>query len=159
MISLKPNKLIARAAATAALTTLLGASVVAQAEGPTWDPKKSVALPSGAVVYKNLNKAIKMADVWGNRATGPHGTFGKFVANFETPLHTHTFAYHGVVVAGVMTNPFGKMKQKNPPKMTAGSYWYVPAGMPHSTACVSKTPCQFYFVSDGAFDFIPVKAK
>ena len=159
MVSIIPNRLIARAAAAAALTTLLGVCAAAQAEGPTWDPKKSVALPSGGMVYKNLNKAIKMAGVWGNRATGAHGTFGKFVGNFETPVHTHTFAYHAIVVAGVMTNPFGKTRKKNPPKMAAGSYWFVPAGMPHSTACVSKTPCQFYMTSDGAFDFKPVKSK
>ncbi len=160
MRSHKPNMLIARALAAVALTTLLGAGASAQAKkGPTWDPEKPIAMPSGKVVYKAVNKAIQMGSAWGDRATGPHGTFGKFKAKFLTPLHTHTFAYHGVVLAGVMTNPFGKTLEKNPPRMPAGSHWYVPAGMVHATACVSKAPCQFFFTSNGAFDFIPVKTK
>ncbi|MFV2093221.1 MAG: DUF4437 domain-containing protein, partial [Hyphomicrobiales bacterium] len=138
MRGFKPNQTIIRVAA-AALLSLLGASGVALAEGPTWDPLKPVAKPSGEVEYKNVNEAIQMADVWGDRTTGPHGTFGKFPANFDTPLHTHTFAYHGVVLAGVMTNPFGKTLEKSPPKLKAGSYWYVPAGLPHATSCVSDT--------------------
>lgn len=154
----KPNTLTARVI-TLALAIGLGASAAAHAEGPTWDPTKPVALPSGEITYENVNEAIQMADVWGDRATGPHGTFGKFAANFEAPLHTHTFAYHGTVLAGVMTNPFGKKGEKNPPRMPAGSYWYVPAGLPHTTACVSDTPCQFFFSSEGAFDFIPVAAE
>jgi Domain of unknown function (DUF4437) len=161
MRGIKPNTLTARATMSA-MAILLGVSAAAQAEGPTWNPNKPVALPSGEVAYANVNEAIQMGDVWGDRATGAHGTFGKFPANFDTPVHTHTFAYHGVVVAGVMTNPFGKSldtMEKNPPKMPAGSYWYVPAGAVHSTSCVSDTPCQFFFSSEGAFDFIGYESK
>lgn len=158
MRGFKPNKMATRLA-VAALAALLGTIGAARAEGPIWDPNKPVAKPSSEVPYKNINKAIQMADVWGDRSTGAHGTFGKFPANFDTPLHTHTFAYHGVVLAGVMTNPFGKTLEKNPPKMPAGSYWYVPAGLPHATSCISDTPCQFFFSSEGAFDFIPYPAN
>jgi quercetin dioxygenase-like cupin family protein len=70
-------------------------------------------------------------------------------------MHTHSGAYHGVVIKGVMTNPFeGEI---NPPKLPPGSYWYVPADAVHATACVSNTPCEFYFHADSAFDFTPVK--
>ncbi|MEH6403286.1 MAG: DUF4437 domain-containing protein [Sneathiella sp.] len=96
-----------------------------------------------------------MAHAYGHRGKGAHGSFGRFPANFETPGHPHTGAYHGVVIKGVMTNPF--KGEKNAPTMVAGSYWYVPAGMPHTTACVSDTPCEFYFHADGAFDFKPAK--
>jgi quercetin dioxygenase-like cupin family protein len=41
--------------------------------------------------------------------------------------------------------------------MVPGSYWYVPAQAVHATACVSDTPCQFYFHADDAFDFTPVE--
>ena len=158
MRGIKSNKIATRVA-TVALAAMLGACATAQAEGPAFDPNKPVAMPSSEVAYANINPAIQMADVWGDRATGPHGSFGKFPANFETPIHTHTFAYHGVVVAGVMTNPFGEAGEKNPPAMPAGSYWYVPAGEPHSTACVSDVPCQFFFDSQGGFDFTPLAVK
>ncbi len=98
---------------------------------------------------------VQMSDVTGNMGTGGHGTIGKFTPNSASPLHTHTGAYHGVVISGVMTNPFGD--EKDPPKLTPGSYWYVPGGAEHVTACVSDEPCVFYFYADDKFDFIPVE--
>jgi len=58
-------------------------------------------------------------------------------------------------VKGVMANPF--KGQANPPKLEAGSYWYVPANSIHSTACISDTPCEFFFFADSKFDFMPVE--
>lgn len=120
-----------------------------------FDPDKDTATPSAKIVFNKINPAISMGGAYGDMSKGGHGTFGKFPANFITPFHTHTGAYHGVVVAGTMTNPF--KGEKNPPKMASGSYWYVPASSEHATACVSDTPCQFYFHAKSAFDFHPVK--
>jgi mannose-6-phosphate isomerase-like protein (cupin superfamily) len=121
----------------------------------SFDPAKEEALPAEERAFVNINPAIKMAPAYGNRAVGAHGSFGQFPANFETPLHTHTNAYHGIVIKGQMTNPF--KGEQNPPVLGPGSYWYVPAMMEHSTACVSDTPCEFYFHADSAFDFKPVE--
>jgi len=95
-----------------------------------------------------------VATVTGDMNEGAHGTIGKFTPNSSSPLHTHSGAYHGVVISGTMTNPFGD--EKNPPKLTPGSYWYVPAGAEHVTSCLSDTPCLFYFYADEKFDFIPI---
>ncbi len=105
--------------------------------------------------FANINPAIQMGAAWGDRGAGAHGTFGKFPAKFTTPTHSHSGAYHGIVLQGVMTNPFDD--EADPPQMAAGSYWYVPAGSSHATACVSETPCRFYFHAEGAFDFLPVE--
>jgi len=136
------------------MATALLTDATAFAE-PAFDPNKPVALPAWRLVYENVNPMIKMAPAWGDRATGAHGTFGRFPPNFITPAHTHTAAYHGIVLEGVMTNPFGD--EANPPKMGPGSYWYVPAEIVHRTACISDTPCKFFFTSEAAFDFKPVK--
>lgn len=87
---------------------------------------KPVATPHDQLVWVEIAPFVQMADVTGNMGTGAHGTIGKFTPNSDSPPHTHTGAYHGVVISGVMTNPFGD--EKNPPKLTPGSYWYVPAG-------------------------------
>jgi len=121
----------------------------------SFDPNLPTVKTSENLQFQNINPMIKMAAAYGDKSAGGHGTFGKFPANFKTPEHTHTNAYHGVVLKGVMTNPFNG--DKNPPKMQSGSYWYVPAGVEHATACVSNTPCEFYFHADSAFDFHPVK--
>lgn len=135
------------------------ASLLAACAGQTeivgFDPGQDKATPASKIVFNKINPAISMGAAYGDMSKGGHGTFGKFPANFITPFHTHTGAYHGVVVSGEMTNPFNG--EKNPPKMTAGSYWYVPAKSVHATACVSATPCQFYFHAESSFDFHPVK--
>lgn len=133
----------------------LPAGCAAQAGDAAFDPDKQTVLPAAAVDYQNINPAIRMGAAWGDRSKGRHGTFGRFPANFQTPFHTHSGAYHGVVLAGTMTNPFEG--EASPPRMTAGSYWYVPANTVHATACVSDMPCQFYFHAAGAFDFMPVE--
>ncbi len=123
--------------------------------GSQFDPSKDVALPKAQLKYVNINPAIQMADAFGDMSKGMHGTFGKFPANFDSGIHTHSGAYHGVVLKGIMTNPF--KDQKDPPKMAAGSYWYVPANSVHSTACVSDIPCEFFFFADSKFDFMPIE--
>ena len=118
---------------------------------------KPVTTLHDKLVWVEIAPFVQMADVTGNMGTGAHGTFGKFTPNSSTPLHKHTGAYHGVVVTGTMTNPFGD--EKNPPKLIPGSYWYVPAGAEHVTACLSDTPCIFYFYADDKFDFIPIEKE
>ncbi|MCP4315063.1 MAG: DUF4437 domain-containing protein [Hyphomicrobiales bacterium] len=120
-----------------------------------FDVSKPGVVQSENRSFVDINPAISFAPAYGQFSKSAHGTFGTFPANFETPVHTHTGAYHGIVVKGVMTNPLEG--EENPPTMTPGSYWYVPAGMAHATACVSDTPCEFYFHAAGPFDFTPVE--
>lgn len=94
---------------------------------------------------------IQFAVVSGDLQVGPQGTFGKFPANFITPVHVHSHAYEAIVIAGEMTNPFEG--EENPPVMSAGSYWSVAAGAVHATACVSDTPCEFFMFAKEGFDF------
>ena len=133
---------------------LLAASLATPVPAAEFDPAKPVALPATELDYFNLNPAIRMADAFGALTEGAHGTFGRFPAEFDSGPHTHTGAYHGIVLKGVMTNPF--QGAVNPPEMAAGSYWYVPAGMVHSTLCISSEPCEFFFFADSGFDFKPV---
>ena len=140
----------------AAFGILLAGCAAAQS-GEAFDPAKPVVKPASAVPWVDVNAAIRFGDAFGDRATGPQGTFGTFPPNFVTPIHTHTGAYHAIVLKGEMTNPFGVDGEANPPRMGPGSYWYVPAGMAHATACVSDDPCMFYMHAGGAFDFTPVE--
>ena len=136
----------------AVLATMAASSVAIAGD---FNQSKEVALPKSQLEYININPAIQMADAYGDMSKGLHGTFGKFPANFDSGVHTHTGAYHGIVVKGVMTNPF--KGEDNAPRLEAGSYWYVPANSVHSTACVSDIPCEFFFFADAKFDFFPVE--
>ena len=108
------------------------------------------------VQFEEIAPFVQMGAAWGDRSLSAHGTFGLFPGEATSPPHTHSQAYHAVVLSGTMTNPFGT--ESDPPRMTAGSYWYVPAGEEHVTACVSAEPCLFYFHADHAFDFAPIDA-
>ena len=114
----------------------------------------AVFKPANDIEYfKPMDGApIEFGTAYGNTFKSDHGTFGKFPGKFETPAHIHSFAYHGVVIQGTMTNPMqgqtGKSKE-----MGQGSYWFVPAGQAHSTACVSDAPCIFYMHQQVPFDF------
>jgi len=137
-----------------ALIVIPALAGAALAEG-TFDPNAPVVVQRESLSYFALNDAISMADAYGALTGGTHGTFGKFPAHFDAGFHTHTGAYRGIVLKGVMTNPFEN--ETDPPHMEPGSYWYVPAGMVHATACVSDEPCEFFFYADSAFDFLPTK--
>lgn len=115
---------------------------------------EEMVLRAQDVQFEQIAPFVKMGAAWGNRAEGEHGTFGVFPGGASSPWHTHSGTYHGVVLSGTMTNPF--RGEDDPPQMTAGSAWTVPAGSEHVTACVSQQPCLFYFHAGGAFDFAPV---
>ena len=144
------------AAGTAlALILLLPAAASDHTKLPNFDPSKDTVKPAQSIPYTHINPAIQFGSAWGDFGKTEHGTFGKFPGNFQTPFHTHSGAYHGVVIKGTMSNPF--KNEKNPPVMKPGSYWFVPANSVHATACISVEPCQFYFHAAGNFDFVEHK--
>ncbi len=116
------------------------------------DARAAGSIGAPPLSYFASNDAISMADAYGALAEGTHGTFP---AHFDTGFHTHTEAYHGIVITGVMTNPLGD--KTDAPRPEPGFYWNVPAGLVHSTACVSDEPCEFFFYSDVGLDFHPTQ--
>jgi len=151
MLTLKKGALIC--AATALVATV---ATYALADGSGHSVKadavESAVLKEEDRVFTLQFGPVEFADAFGSRAEGPHGTYGRFPAGFETPVHIHSHGYRAVVLKGSMTNPFEG--EENPPVMEPGSYWAVAAGESHVTACVSATPCEFLMWGDSDFDFI-----
>ncbi len=116
---------------------------------------QAVAQPYSELEWTQVAPFVKMAKAWGERASGPHGTFGLFPAHASSPIHTHSGEYRAIVIRGTMQNPFGN--ETDPPELGPGSYWDVAANSPHRTLCISNEPCLFYFYSASTFDFAPVK--
>jgi quercetin dioxygenase-like cupin family protein len=114
-------------------------------------PAGAIERPAAEFRFDTITPFLKFSDAWGDRTSGPHGTFGIIPGETASPSHIHNAAYHGVVIQGEMTDGFDG--EANPPRLGPGSYWYVPARAVHITACVSKVPCLFYTHSDGKFDF------
>ena len=54
-----------------------------------------VVMPAADLKWTDLDPTsapgVKVADLWGNHATGPFGAFFTLPAGFAAPLHTHTY--------------------------------------------------------------------
>jgi len=143
------------AAAPAAAAPVAAPAVVHPAhEGPT------VSIPASAIKFgptgvKTSAGELMAGAAYGNLGTGKHGTFIKMPAGFVSIPHTHTEDYFGVVLEGTAVNSPTGVKDIALPK---GSYWFQKGEEEHVTKCISKTPCLFFLVQPGKFDYVPTAA-
>ena len=137
-----------------ALSFVLAAVVLAQSA------KAPVLTPAADVKWIDLDPAgapgVKIADLWGNHATGAYGAFIKFPAGFAAPLHSHTNDMKVAIVSGTFIHgPEGKPEVRLGP----GSYMMQPGGnYRHTTRCDGASECLFFAESNGAFDLKPAEA-
>ena len=62
----------------------------------------------------------------------------------------------GVMISGTMTHvPLGTAPTDGD-ALPPGSYYRVPAGVPHVSSCISDIECVTFLYQDGKFDFLPV---
>ena len=97
-------------------------------------------------------KGVQQAVTWGNPQKGAHGSFAKFAAGTEVPLHTHTAGGRSVVISGTLVE--GVEGQK-PKELGPGSYFFIPGDVKHTTACKAGGDCIIYSDWSGAFDLKP----
>lgn len=136
-----------RVLATIVLTLALAGAVHAQEE--------PVHVDMDDVEWTEIVPGVAFGAVYGDFTQELHGKLVRFAPGLESPPHTHTHAYHGVVISGTVTNPY--KGEADPPRMGSGDYWYVPGGVEHVTACVSEEPCLFWTYGDDAWDIAIVE--
>jgi anti-sigma factor ChrR (cupin superfamily) len=154
-----------RSVLTLVMTFALPLAALAQGAGTT--KAKTAAKPaSGLVVmpaadmkWADLDPGapgVKVADLWGNHASGAFGALFKLPAGFAAPLHTHTYAMNVVIISGTYIQvPEGKPEFRLGP----GSYFLQPGGdYRHTTTCDKASDCVFFVEGTGAFDLKPVAA-
>jgi hypothetical protein len=135
------------------------ASVLAQDPGKAQADHKAaisrlVLTPAGAIKWADLDPqgapGVKIADLWGDHATGAFGALVKLPAGFAVPLHTHSSDMRVVFLSGTYIQaPDGKPEVRLGP----GSYMMQPgAGYRHTTGCDKAADCVFFLESDGPFD-------
>ena len=154
-----------RDVATFSLGIFLAAPVLAQSsaqppvnKAPRATASQPVFMAPSDLKWTDLDPkgapGVKVADLWGNHATGPFGAFFKLPAGFTTPLHTHTYAMKVVFVSGTyVQTPEGKATVRLGP----GSYMMQPGGnYRHTTSCDKASDCVFFAEAGGKFDLKPV---
>lgn len=138
--------LVASIRAAAAPALLL--ALVPQAWGQA--PAGSAVSSPETLTWTEIVPGVSFGGVYGDWSAEAHGKLVRFAPGLESPVHTHTHAYHGVVISGIVTNPYPG--EESPPRMGPGTYFHVPAGAPHTTGCVSEEPCLFYTHGDELWD-------
>lgn len=142
-----------------ALTALAFATAV-QAQGrssfPPANGGTSVSNPASHYSFTdtgvrgvNPKTGIQVANVWGDVTKSAHGSFFRFDPGFVSKLHTHSYDYYAVVIKGDLQN---YQPGQKPEDLGPGLYWYQRGKQTHTTACVSKEPCEIYIVQAAEFD-------
>ncbi|MBX2797918.1 MAG: cupin domain-containing protein [Myxococcales bacterium] len=95
----------------------------------------------------------QMATLWGDPATGPHGSLLKFAPGADSGLHTHPHDSTGLVVQGTLVHTY----EGQPPGVTMGpgSWYFEPAGVPHVSRCGDAEACIVLVYNPGPFGFEP----
>lgn len=115
----------------------------------------SVFIAAEDVQFEDIiPEVVAFATVTGDRETGPHGTFVRIPAGAATPMHTHSTAYHAVIIQGVFENPIAG-DEASEESLGPGSYYFVPASADHVSRCAASSPtdCLTYFHQTTPFDF------
>jgi quercetin dioxygenase-like cupin family protein len=75
-------------------------------------------------------------------------------AGFRLPPHRHTSEERMVLTTGRLRVRY----QGNPARvLSAGTYAYGPAGLPHEAQCISRERCTLFIAFEGPIDALPVK--
>jgi len=90
------------------------------------------------------NVPVKLAPLWGDRATGEAGTLLSAPAGFKSGAHSHTADYWAVVVAGTWEHWVPSTGEGKGIRLTPGAHWTQVRTQLHEDACVSTIPCTIF---------------
>lgn len=103
--------------------------------------------------FKSTNPGVSMAAIWGDAATGAHGTWTKFDPGYDAGMHTHTNDVWIAVVKGA----YLYKDEAGEKRVAACDFIRVPGGHKHWSGGDKKEGALFYEESSGKFDFIAAK--
>lgn len=99
--------------------------------------------------------APEMAALWGDRTLGASGNEEKQPAGKISALHVHPNDTYAMVIAGRMTHAF----EGGPAavELGPGSFYTLPAGAPHVSACLEGSECLIVYWQPGKLGYQEVK--
>lgn len=129
-------------------------TVCALAAAATAEP--ITAMPSDALAWETTPEGVAFAPLMGDRFAEPYMAMVRLPGGLVSPAHVKSADMFGVMVSGIMTHvPAGNDPSKGT-QLTTGSFYRIPAGVPHVSSCVSDQECVTFLYQDGKFDFVPV---
>ncbi|MBO9536414.1 cupin domain-containing protein [Herbaspirillum sp.] len=148
-----------------ATTVLLAAGLVAASAALASSAEKNqakaqplVSFPASELQWRELpgTGGIKVADVRGSiTGKGPYDAFVIFPAGKDNPYHMHTQNLPTVVLKGTFYADIDGKRIRYP----AGSFYNLPARMPHYSGCEKGEDCLLFQYQADHFDLVPVEKK
>lgn len=114
-------------------------------------------MDEGDYQWETTPEGVAFAALKGDRFTETYQALVKLPAGTVSPPHVKSATMHGVMLQGEMIHFPSDANADDARRMGPGSYYAIPSGLAHVSACVSETPCIAYLYQDGAFDFLPVQ--
>lgn len=99
----------------------------------------------GEASYADLRGSI-----FGN---GPYEAFLQVKAGVDNPYHTHSRDVTTVVLKGIFYIIIDGKRIEYP----AGSFWSIPADLPHYSGCAKGDDCLMFIHQVGSFDIVPLR--
>ena len=112
--------------------------------------------PADSLDWQTTPQGVAFAALTGDRLQGAYMAMVRLPAGLVSPPHTKSANMFGVVVSGTLVHqPYGQDSAPET-RLSVGSFYKIPAHMPHVSKCVSATECVTFLYQDGSFDFLPV---
>jgi len=110
-----------------------------------------------ALVWETTPEGVAFALLQGDRFQESYQAMVKLPAGTVSPPHTKSANMYGVMLQGEMRHYASGADPNTVQKVGPGSFYKIPGGLAHISACISAQPCLTYLYQDAAFDFMPVQ--
>ena len=101
-----------------------------------------------------LVRGAQSAVLWGDPKTTAYGAFKKIPGGGNLAMHTHSNDQKTILITGTIVLEIQGQPAK---ELTAPSYAFIPAGMPHKANCKAGADCLYFEEQPGPSDMKPVK--
>lgn len=132
-------------------STILAVNIAQSSEN-----KEIVNTPQDQLQWATSQEGVGFAPLQGDRFKEAYMAMVKLPAGLISPMHIKTANMYGLVISGTIANIAQGADPSSEVALPTGSYYKIPANLPHISKCISKIDCVTFLYQDGKFDFIPV---
>ncbi|MBX2805644.1 MAG: DUF4437 domain-containing protein [Hyphomicrobiales bacterium] len=134
---------------------LLVAALMAGGMASPSSAQSITSLPAENLPWSKTEEGAEFAALEGDRFTEAYMAMVRLPAGLASPVHIKSANMFGVVVEGTFVHLSENADRAEVP-LGPGAYYMILAGLPHTSKCISRTPCTAFLYQDGAFDFVPL---
>lgn len=121
------------------------------------EPSFVTNLPPNQFDWETTEEGVGFAPLIGQRFEEPYMAMVQLPGGLVSPAHLKTANMFGVVVSGTMVHASVSADSRKEVLLPAGSFYKIPANLPHISKCVSQIDCVTFLYQDGKFDFLPAE--